>query len=215
MTRAVPVFSPWARRAVSWCCFCLLILSCTTVQATLTGSLGLKWGLPLSDFRTMGFDIEAEWPIWHQAMAVRVVDRTPRLAETGSLILVFDNELGLVKSHWASKPIERDETGRKGLETFKKLKAKIFQQYGAPQEVNEKPSLKLEGFHGNFYQCLQDTTCGQWESVWETPEGELLLLKIVGLDPGVGFIQLTQQGPNLNKTLRLAHPGLDSMEHEI
>jgi len=196
-----------------WFVFYVLVLSTTMVQATLPGSLGLKWGLLLSDFRHMDFAIEAEWPIWHRTTAVRVKDRTETLTEAGALILVFDKELGLVKTHWASKPIERDETGTKGLKSFEQLKATISQQYGAPQENNEEPSLKLQGFHGNFYQCLQDTTCGQWESIWETTDGEVLILELVGLDPGIGFIQLTHQGPNLKNTLR--HPGLDSIEHEI
>jgi hypothetical protein len=163
----------------------------------------------------MGFDIEAEWPIWNRATAVRLDTQTQTLTEAGSLILVFDEKLGLVKTHWASKPIERDETGTKGLQSFDQLKATISQHYGIPQETHEEPSVKLQGFHGNFYQCLQDTTCGQWESIWETPEGGALILELVGLDPGVGFVQMTRQDPNLKETLRLAHPGLYSTEHEI
>jgi hypothetical protein len=50
----------------------------------------------------MDFAIEAEWPIWHRATAVRVENQTQTLTGTGSLILVFDKELGLVKTHWAS-----------------------------------------------------------------------------------------------------------------
>ncbi len=206
-----------SRRFSGWFWFvsCVLVLSATTIQATLPGSLGLKWGLLLSDFRHMGFNIEAEWPVWHRATAVRLDTQTQTLTGAGSLILVFDEELGLVKTHWASKPIERDATGTKGLQVFDQLKATISQHYGPPQETHEEPSLKLQGFHGNFYQCLQDSTCGQWESIWETPEGGVLILELVGLDPGVGFAQMTHQGPNLKDTLRHANPGLDSIEHEI
>lgn len=210
-----PNCSTSAPRGWLWCCLCLLLISVTPVQATLPGTEELNWGLSLSKFRNMNFDIEAEWPIWHRATAVRAKNQNPTLADAGSLILVFDNEFGLVKTHWASNPIERDETGTKGLETFEQLKDALSKQYGTPQETKEEPSLTLQGFHGNFYQCLQDTTCGQWESMWETPEGGILILELVGLDPGVGFIQLTHQGPNLNDVLRLTHPGLNSKEHEI
>lgn len=206
-----------SRRFNGWVWFivCVLVLSVTTVQATLPGSLGLKWGLSLSDFRYMDFDIEAQWHVWHRATAVRLDTQTPTLTEAGSLILIFDEELGLVQTHWASKPIERDETGTKGLQVFDQLKVAISQHYGTPQETHEEPSVKLQGFHGNFYQCLQDETCGQWESMWETPEGGVLILELVGLDPGIGFLQMTHQGPNFKEILRLDRPGLYSTEHEI
>ena len=211
MTSAPPRrFSGWF-----WFVFCVLVLSATTVQATLPGSLGLKWGLSLSDFRHMDFDIEAEWPMWHRATAVRLGAQTQTLAGDGFLVLIFDEDLGLVKTHWASKPIERDETGTKGLQVFDQLKATISQHYGTPQETREEPSVKLQGFHGNFYQCLQDQTCGHWESIWETPEGGILILELVGLDPGVGFVYMTHQGPNLKDTVRHAYPELYSKEHEI
>lgn len=203
-------FSGWF-----WFVFCVLVLSATTVQATQPGSLGLKWGLSLSDFRHMDFDIEAEWPMWHRATAVRLGAQTQTLAGDGFLVLIFDEDLGLVKTHWASKPIERDETGIKGLQVFDQLKATISQHYGTPQETREEPSVKLQGFHGNFYQCLQDQTCGHWESIWETPEGGILILELVGLDPGVGFVHMTHQGPNLKDTVRHAYPELYSKEHEI
>jgi len=164
----------------------------------------------------MDFAIEAEWPLWHRATAVRLdTAQTQTLTEAGSLILIFDEELGLVTTHWASKPIERDATGTKGLQVFDHLKATISQHYGTPQETHEEPSLKLQGFHGNFYQCLQDSTCGQWESIWETPEGGVLILELVGIDPGVGFAHMTHQSPKLKETLQLANPGLHSKKHEI
>lgn len=210
----VTVFSP---RMSGWSCLvcCLLLFSTTTVHASLPGSLGLEWGLSLSEFRHMGLDIEEEWSLWNHATAIRLENQTQNLTGGGSLILVFSEELGLIKTHWASKPIERDETGTKGLQLFERQKATILELYGKPQETHEEPSVKLQGFHGNFYQCLQDETCGQWESIWETPEGGLLILELIGLDSGVGFVQRTHQGPNLNDALRLAHPGLDSPELEI
>ena len=210
-----PLAPSWRCRGWFWFVFCLLVLSITTVQATLPGSLGLNWGLSLSDFRHMDFDIEAEWPMWHRTTGVRIGTQTQALAGAGFLVLIFDEYLGLVKTHWASKPIERDETGTKGLQVFDQLKATISQHYGTPQETHEEPSVKLQGFHGNFYQCLQDKTCGQWESMWETPDGEVLILELVGLNPGVGFIQMTHQGPNFKETLQHAHPGLYSTEHDI
>ena len=194
---------------------CALLLIAGTAQATPPDSLGLKWGLLLSDFREMNFDIEDEWSMWHSATAIRLGKKAPTLTETGSLILVFDDEFGLVKTHWAGSPIERDETGAKGMKSFEELKAMITKQYGDPQETHEEPSVKLQGFHGDFYQCLQEETCGKWESIWETPEGSVLILELVGLDAGVGFVQMTHQGPNLQDILQRSHIGLGSEKHEI
>lgn len=206
-----------SRTAVGWSIFwvCVLLFLVTTAHATLPGSLGLKWGLLLSDFRQMDFDIEEEWPMWHRATAVRLGKRSQTLTGAGSVILVFDDELGLIKTHWASKPIDRDETGAKGMQLFEQLKVTLLKQYGTPQETHEEPSVKLQGFHGDFYQCLQDETCGKWESIWETSEGGVVILELVGLDPGIGFVQMTHQGPNLITALKRAHPGLYSEDHEI
>jgi len=196
-------------------CALFLFIFATSVQATPAYALELKWGLSLSDFRQLNFDIEEEWSIWHRATAVRLGEQAQRLTNAGSLILVFDEEFGLVKTQWAGYPIERDATGAKGIKRFGRLKTTITRQYGVPKETHEEPSVRLQGFHGNFYQCLQNETCGKWETIWETTEGGVLILKLVGLDAGVGFIQLTHQGPNLKDILRRAHRKLGSKEHEI
>jgi len=196
---------------LSW----VLILLVTSAQATLPDSLGLQWGLGLSEFRQMDFDIEEEWPIWNRATAILLGERSKKLANAGSLILVFDKEFGLVKTHWASNLIERDEAGTKGMNSFEQLKKSLSQQYGHPDTTHEELSVKLQGFHGSFYQCLQEETCGTWQSIWKTTEGCVLILELVGLNPGVGFIQMTHQGPHLNDSLQLAHPGLSVHDQEI
>lgn len=214
------VFWPPAERTWQFhrtACFgiCILLYFTTSAHALFPDTLGLKWGLELSDFRQMNVVIEDEWPIWNRATAIRLDEKSQALNNEGSFILVFDEEFGLVKTHWASKPIERDANGRKGMHTFKELKAQLSKQYGIPQEIHEEPSVKLQGFHGEFYQCLQEETCGQWQSIWETPEGGVLILELVGLDPGVGFMQMTHQGPNLTNALTQTTQEGDSLEHEI
>ena len=207
-------FPDTSARWVYSCCW-ILLLCTATAQATVPDSLGIKWGLMLSEFRQMDFDIEDEWTIWHRATAVRLGDQAQAQTHAGSLILVFDEELGLVKTHWAGHPIERDPTGAKGMRSFDDLKETIVKEYGPPQETHEEPSVRLQGFHGDFYQCLQDETCGKWESIWETPEGGLIILEVVGLDAGIGFVQMTHQGPNLAETIQRSHLGIISKEHEI
>ena len=193
----------------------IFLLLCGTAFGSLPDFLEWEWGLQLSDFRQMEVEISEEWPIWNRATAVRLGPRAQELANAGSLILVFDHEFGLVKTHWASEPIERDANGNKGMQLFKELKTKFTKQYGTPQETHEETSVKLQGFIGDFYQCLQEKTCGPWVSIWETPEGGVIILELVGLDESVGFVQMTHQGPNLGDTLRQAHPGLHTKEQEI
>jgi hypothetical protein len=163
----------------------------------------------------MEVEISEEWPIWNRATAVRLGRHSLNLANAGSLILVFDNEYGLVKTHWASKPVERDANGNKGMQLFREFQTKFTKQYGSSQETHEEASIKLQGYIGDFYECLQEKTCGPWESIWETPKGGVLILEIVGLDKSVGFVQITHQGPNLKNSLEHAHPGFPSNEQEI
>lgn len=205
------------QQTILWSCVCLctLIVFSTVAQATLPGLQGLKWGLLLSDFYELDFDIEEEWPLWNRATAVRLGKQAQSLTDAGSLILVFDEEYGLVKTHWASRPIDRDANGSKGMQLFEQLKTSISEEYGTPDETREEAFVKLQGFVGDFYQCLQEETCGQWESIWATPEGGVLVLELIGIDPGVGFVQMTHQGPNLKDTLERAHIGIFSKEHEI
>ncbi len=194
---------------------CAFLLLAIPAQAILPDALGLKWGLELSDFRQMDFDIQEEWPIWNRATAIRLGTHSQEFTNAGSVILVFDQEFGLIKTHWASKLIERDEDGTKGMKSFERLKQALSQQYGPPDTIHEELSLKLQGFHGSFYQCLEEETCGKWQSIWETSEGGLLILELVGLNQGVGFIQITHQGPHLNNALQLPHPELDAHKQEI
>ncbi|MDT7041998.1 hypothetical protein [Candidatus Nitronereus thalassa] len=206
-----------SRKVTKWTglSLCIFLLISTTVFGSIPDFLEWKWGLQLAEFRQLEIEIAEEWPIWKRATAVRLGQRAQELANAGSLILVFDNELGLVKTHWASKPIERDANGNKGMQLFKELKTKFTNRYGTPQETHEEASVKLQGFIGDLYQCLQEKTCGPWESIWETPEGGVLVLELVGLDESVGFVQMTHQGPNLGDALQQAHPGLHLKEQEI
>lgn len=191
----------------------ILLLLATSAHAAFPDSLGLKWGLELSDFHQMDFDIEEEWPMGDRSTAIRLRTPSQTFPDSGSLLLVFDQEVGLVKTQWASMLIERDEPGIKGLDAFDQLKATVSQQYGPPDTTQEELSVKLQGFHGSFYQCLQEETCGQWQSIWETPKGGILMLKLVGLRPGVGFIQITHQSPYLNNIRPSTPQNLPSQDH--
>lgn len=162
---------------------------------------GLKWGTPISKFRGLGMTIEEEWRIWDRGMAVRVQEIPTSPPNTGSMILVFDQEYGLVKIHWAGNPIQRDQNGKKGIEEYEEFKIRLSEQYGSPTESQEQPTVKLNGYHGDFYQCLKEAPCGTWESIWEIDDGGTIILELVGLNPEVGFLQMTQQGPNLGKIL--------------
>lgn len=192
----------------------IIFLSGTT-YAMLPEVPELKWGFTLSDFRQLSFDIEEEWTVWNRATAVRLGAQAGTNTKEGSFILVFDEEFGLVKTHWASPPIERDHNGTKGIQSFERMKASIIAKYGQPQETHEDPAVQLNGYHGNFYQCLQDESCGKWNAIWETPEEGLLILELVGLDEGIGFVQMTHQGPNLMKVIQDAHKNLYSKEQQI
>ena len=197
---------------------CLIFLFATgtsAVSMTLPDAIGITWGTPLAQFRHMNVPIEEEWPIWDQAIAVRTGSLQIQLTNTGSLIMVFHQKHGLIKMHWASLPIQRDITGSKGIEAFNEVKAQLMATFGLSSLSKEETNVQLHGFYGDFYECLQETTCGKWESIWETTEGEAVILELIGLDSGAGYLQMTHQGPNLDKILQHGHGKSIEPKNEI
>ena len=187
-------------------CLIFLLTIITNVWGmTLPDAIGITWGTPLAQFRQMDVPIEEEWPVWGQGIAVRTGSLQKQPTNTGSLIMVFHQEHGLIKMHWASLPIQRDLTGSKGIEAFNKVKSQLIATLGPSSQSKEETNVQLHGFYGDFYQCLQETNCGQWESIWETTEGEAVILELIGLDSGAGYLQMTHQGPNLDKILQHGH----------
>jgi len=182
---------------------------------TLPDTVGITWGTPLAQVRQMDVPIEEEWPVWGQGIAVRTGFLPKQPINTGSLIMVFHPEHGLIKMHWASLPIQRDATGSKGIEAFDEVKAQLMNTLGPSSQSKEEANVQLHGFYGGFYECLQETTCGQWESIWETAEGEAVILELIGLDSGAGYLQITHQGPNLGNLLQHSHWKAIEPKHEI
>ena len=194
---------------------CLLGAVSSSWSMPLPDALGISWGTPLAQFRQMAISIEEEWLVWDQAIAVRTGTIQNQLPNTGSLILVFHEEHGLIKIHWASLPIQRDATGSKGIAAFNEVKAQLMSTYGPLSQSKEETDVQLHGFYGDFYECLQDMTCGQWEAIWETSDGEAVILELIALDSETGFLHLTQQGPNLQQILKPLHGRVLKRQKEI
>ncbi len=200
---------------VGVCIICLFATVSPVGSMTLPDTVGLTWGISLAQVRQMNVPIEEEWPVWDQVIAVRTGTIENELPRTGSLILVFHQKHGLIKMHWASLPIQRDATGSKGIEAFNKIKDQLMATYGPSSQSSQEANVRLHGFNGDFYECLQETTCGKWESIWETTEGEAVILELIGLDSGAGFLQMTHQCPNLGTILHKNHRKSGKSNNEI
>lgn len=182
---------------------------------TLPEALGISWGTPLAQYRQMEVSIEEEWPVWNQAIALRTSPLRNPFPNTGSLILVFHEHHGLIKIHWASLPIQRDATGTKGIDAFNDIKAQLTTTYGPSLQSKEEASVRLHGLYGDFYECLQEITCGRWEAIWETAEGEAVILELIALDSETGFLHLIQLSPNLQQILERNHGRVNKQRQGI
>jgi hypothetical protein len=165
----------------------------------------LQWGMPLTEFTKQGIQIEEQWTVWGRAQAIRTTKFPNTPSNTGSIILVFDDRLGLAKIHWAGKPIVQDFLGDQGKLEFRQLKEQLSLQYGQPFESIEQTRFNSSFSYNEFYLCLQDEECARWSSLWVTPDSGTIILELMGFDRGAGFLHITYQGPNLENILRQAH----------
>ncbi|RMH05980.1 MAG: hypothetical protein D6704_08395 [Nitrospirae bacterium] len=166
--------------------------------------IDLPWGASLRQFRQLNIPIEQEWHIWGRAQAIRIHYAPSFLPPTGSMILIFDRDFGLTKINWAGRPLGNDPTGTRGIALFERIATLLTSRYGDPDETSYLSS-RLQGYHGDFYQCLMDSLCGEWRAIWRRSNGETLILELIGLDRETGFVHLAQQGPHLQLLLDQLH----------
>lgn len=201
----------WMLRHTLWCMTIVLCLIPVQAYHSLAQTrpfslpFNLWWGMTLVDAQRLGIHIEEEWTVWDRAQATLVSGVPDPLPNTGSVILVFDNILGLAKIHWAGKPIVQDFMGIEGKAEFRKMKEMLTRQFGVPLDAHEQTFFPSHQEKPNFYLCLQKRDCGQWAIIWETAKGGFVILELIGFEEGAGFVQITYQGPNMEIILKDLH----------
>lgn len=130
-----------------------------------------------------------------------LVKSAPELPEnTESLVISLHPRYGLQQIVWQGKPITGDPFGFLGREQFLNFQDLLEGKYG-PASASEK-FLDPKQFKARdqFYPCLEQATCGSWNSSWKL-NGMFMRLALQPAGPDQGVLTLTYQGPEWNTIL--------------
>lgn len=130
-----------------------------------------------------------------------LVKSAPDLPEnTESLVISLHPRYGLQQIVWRSKPITGDPFGFLGREQFLNFQDLLEGKYG-PASASEK-FLDPKQFKARdqFYPCLEQGSCGSWNSSWKL-SGMFMRLALQPAGADTGVLTLTYQGPEWNAIL--------------
>lgn len=83
-----------------------------------------------------------------------------------------------------------DPTGSAGKERFEALTSTLTEKYGKPSDKYQTVGNKLFKEYDEFYQCLANSGCGMWISIY-APVDKDISVELKGLRRGSGYIVLT------------------------
>lgn len=164
------------------------------------GPFGLRWGMTLDELRQRGTAIRKDTLLWGAVRSVSVARVAAAPADTTSMNLAFDPELGLQRVIWY-REVKNDRRGEKGRRVYAALKMSLLARYGRPDIGDEIVGLVLFDEPEDFYQCLAYEGCGVWASEWDPPNSGSVELAIEGVSRGSGVVVLTYQGPAWRKVV--------------
>ena len=149
---------------------------------------GLEWGMSKEKLAEMGVKLTPYHPI-DGAYNATILPKN--LSDAARYGLIFKQGFGLVKIAVHTNEVTSDLYGSKGKERYSQLKTAIINKYGAPKSEGEHTgnSHIYEDSH-QFYQCLMHDGCGDWASHWGNETDGIILLRIYGVAPGIGYVSL-------------------------
>jgi len=152
--------------------------------------LGFKWGMSAQDVRATGANLKKEET--DKNLELYEASSVPKpLSEFETYMLTFSDGK-LVKILAIGKKISDDPTGSRGKERFETLASAMKEKYGKPTNNYQRIGTMLYKEYDEFYQCLAYSGCGQWASVFEIKDKDVVL-KIKGIRRGIGYITITAE----------------------
>jgi hypothetical protein len=161
---------------------------------------GLKWGMQIADLGALGIKIDSTTQNGSLSI-VNVKEMPGAFPDTGTVNMLFDRRLGLVKVRWTSTGISDDPTGTKGRARYGEMKKVVTQIRGNPSDETMVVGARLFDQEDEFYQCLSYEGCGVWSSLWEQKPSGGVLLSIEGTGPGKGYVQIDYESPDWQKVV--------------
>ncbi len=118
------------------------------------------------------------------------------LSETQTITAIIDDIFGLQKLIWSGCQTDNDALGSNGKSKYARLKDMLSRKYGLPENSYEYSGCDVYTEADEFYQCLAYDGCGKWVSFWPDRGGmKFIVLELLGLDRGAGYVQITFEGP--------------------
>lgn len=146
----------------------ILIIACSIVLAGCDqkpqAPFGFKWGQSAEDVKKLGlpdFKLDGD----PGGLQFAYTKRAPsEVYDADRFSLVFMPHLGLTNVRMSSKLVDENSFYfNNGRMLYLKLSSMLEEKYGPPKIITEKADKDGD----NFYNCLQDESCGAWEREYE------------------------------------------------
>ena len=163
----------------------LLLVGLLSFNA-LSAPFGFEWGQSKSDLIKQGVMVNSCEML---AMEVCMSSTAPESwSKSDGYYLVFYND-ALVKVTTSTAKIKNDIYGLEGKRLYNNIKSALIKKYKVTNEF-EATGMALYDESDEFYQCLKYDGCGNYVSFMSSDDGEMVMLKIVGVRRGTGYISL-------------------------
>lgn len=176
-----------------------LLLNTTAIASDLSAPIGLTWGMTEVDAIKEGVvptKTERKGPL--SLVCTNEVPIPVSFAE--EYLLVFHNTWGLQKMLIVGETIDNDIYGMKGKRLYSDIKKLLIKKYGNTEKSYEYVGRELFDEQDEFYQCLKYPGCGNWISLFKTPDIKFML-QLNGIKRGRGYVDILFEGPKWDEYL--------------
>lgn len=167
-------------------------LIATAEDQAVEAPFGLEWGAEKGALRGDGIilsDCKSEG--WVEYCTTESVPKNLSVAE--SYVLYFSKEYGLQKVLMVGETFTNDVYGIAGKDRYAKLKGALDSKYSGATSY-EYVGRTVYNESDEFFQCLDYAGCGNWGTYWTDNIKGSVVLELMGLRRGSGFVKLSYEG---------------------
>ncbi len=173
--------------------FCALFASLSSPVSAADGDeamFGLRWGMKAAEVQASGVTITKKKGDRNLEI-YEAVSLPKNVSDVESYSLIFaDGRLAKISA--IGKNIANDPSGSNGKERFEAIAKALTEKYGKPSNSYQSTGNKLFKEYDEFYQCLAYSGCGQWTTVYE-PNDKDIVIELKGIRRGTGYLVITAE----------------------
>lgn len=172
-------------------------------QDAFPAPFGLTWGASAVDLGKLGFVARGDAKNGMRTMISASAPKPWSRAESYIAIMYHDH---LVKIVVQSESVTNDLGGSEGKKLYEDVKATLTAKYGPPASHTEDSGRKLYENYDEFYQCLDYSGCGLYDTIYKY-EGGVIGVRLQGQSRGKGFLSVQYESPEFAKALSAIKTG--------